>query len=286
MVDSPALWLLAVIAITSILYYVLRLALEKSITTAIRLNADKQLEQIKSELNSKLEALRHEYQLNQLRASLFFEPQRAAFAEILAVIAEVKKKWFDSEYEQYQGIKGPVPNDQYEKLVNIYYKHQLFLDTECLVAVELVLDALRLSFPFDNGQGGLHPRNCDAAYERFEYIQPRVAEIFQEKIGFESGGRAKQKLALLGSISLLNSYHFTDIGLPVKGSLKLDPQDQPADAVSKAADNRTELINKLKEFEGFLSKGHGTFHQAESKIRRYLDILEINIINTTQENKQ
>lgn len=242
---------------------------------------------IENKFAERLEQFKHECQLYQLRTSLFFEPQRGAFAELLAVIAEVKRKWLESELEpEYGGIKGPVPSDQYEKLENTYYKHQLFLDKECLVAVDLVLDALRSSFPYDDGQGGVHPRDCNMAYERLEYIQPRVAEIFQEKIGLATDGLAKQELALFGSILLLNSYHFRDIGLPVKGAIELSPQDQPADAVKKAIDNRTDLINKLREFQGFLNKGHGTFHEAENKIRHYLSILEPNLIYSTHDKKQ
>jgi hypothetical protein len=255
-------WVLAGSAIIGILYYVLRLSLKEYITTQIQLTAD-----------TRIEAIRNDYHLNQLRTSLFFESQRTAFAEILTMIAEVNRKWFESAFEPNAGIIRPVPSKEYEKVRNIYYKHLLFLDSECIVAFELVLDALRLSIPYNDGEGGTHPRDCNAAYERLEYIQPRIADIFQEKIGLVPAGLAKQELALLGSISLLNHYHFSDIGLPVKGSLEMLPQDQPADTVAKAKDNRKEIINKMKEFQGFLSKGHGTFHQAERDIRRYLSIL-------------
>lgn len=272
--ESPALWVLVIVAVGGILYCVLRLAIQQSIIRGIKLVADEQLEKLKSELASRVEGIRHEYQLTQLRTSLLFEHERAAFAQVLGRIAEVKREWFNSAHEPYAGITGPVPNDQYKKLLDTYYEHQLFLDSDCLAAMELILDALRASFPFEDANGKVHPRNCDAAYQRLVYLQPRVTEIFQEKLGFAISGRGKEEVALLGAILLLNSYHFREIQLPVKGPLKVAPQDWPADAVAKAEANRGELLRKLKEFRGYLCEGHGVFHQARTDISRYVAMLE------------
>jgi len=271
--ESPVLWVLVVTVLGGFLFYVLRLALQQSITTSIKLAADKQLEELKSELTSRIEGIRHEYQLTQLQTSLLFEYKRTALGELMGRIAEVKREWFNSTHEPYEGITGPVPNEQYRKLLDTYYQHLLFLDRDCLAAMDLVFDALRDSMPFDDGAGKLHPRDCDAAYNRLEYLQPRIAEVFQEKLGFSGRRRGKEQLALLGSILLLNHYHFSDIGLPVKGSLKIKSQDWPADAVAKAEENKEELLHKLREFRDYLRKGHGFFHDAITNISRYLGIL-------------
>lgn len=272
--ESPALWVIAVMVVAGAVYFVLRLALQQSITTGIKLAADKQLEQLKSELTSQIEAMRHQYQLAQLQTSLLFEHKRTAFATLLARIAEVKREWYKSANEPYAGIIDKVPSDQYEKLLDTYYEYQLFLDNDCLAAIDLVLNALRDSFPWDDGSGTLHARDCEAAYNRLEFLQPRVAELFQAKLGVNVTGRAKEEIAFLGSILLLNHYHFPDIGLPVKGNLKLDNQDFPADAVAKAKSNKPELVDKLQAFSDYLRKGHGVFHEAGTDISRYIAMLE------------
>lgn len=70
--NSFALWSFAFTA-AGVIYYALHVATKQSITSAIELAADKQLEQLKSELTARIEGIRHEYQLAQLKTSLFFE---------------------------------------------------------------------------------------------------------------------------------------------------------------------------------------------------------------------
>jgi len=47
------------------------------------------LESYKTELNSKVEGIRHENQVSQLRTSLFFDHQRDAFAALITKIAQI-----------------------------------------------------------------------------------------------------------------------------------------------------------------------------------------------------
>lgn len=273
MSETPALWVLVLTVLVGVLYYVLRQALRQSIATSIKLAADKQLEELKSELTSRIEGIRHQHQLSQLETSLLFEHKRTALGRLIGAIAEVKREWHKSAHEPYEGITGPVPNEQYVKLLDTYYQHFLFLDSDCLAAMDLVFDALRDSMPVEDGAGNLRPRDCDAAYNRLEYLLPRIAEVFQQKLGFSRNQRGKRELALLGSMLLLNQYHFPDIGLPVKGSLKIQSRDWPADAVAKAEENVEELLHKLREVRDYLRKRRGVFHDAMASISRYLGIL-------------
>ena len=57
MYENTGIGILVIIAVGAILYYVLRLAVENSITSGIKLMADKQLEELKSELLSKIESI-------------------------------------------------------------------------------------------------------------------------------------------------------------------------------------------------------------------------------------
>jgi hypothetical protein len=258
----------------ALLVWLLRGWISERLKQSIQHEYSQKLETHKAELNTRIQALQHENQLQQLRTSLFFDHQRNAFAGILAKIAEVNQTWIDKEYEHEVGLTGPVPYEAYKELRTMYYQHQLFLDPSCLAAMELVFDCYRDSFPFDDGsEEPPKPRDADAAYEAIEYLQPRLAELFQSRIGVSVSGRSEREIALLGSIRLLNRYHFTEIDLPAKGPLKLTNRDRAAQAVAKAEDNFDELVSKLKQFQAFLRRDGGFFHEAVTKTARYLAIL-------------
>jgi hypothetical protein len=259
----------------AILVWILRGWISERLKQSIQHEYSQKLETHKAELNTKIQTIKHENELQQLRTSLFFDHQRNAFASILAKIAEVNQTWFDQEYERDVGLAGPVPQEGYRKLSAAYYQHQLFLDASCVAAMELLFDCYRDSNPYDDGSGTPKPRDVQAAYEAVEYLQPRLAELFQSRIGVIISGRAEREIALFGAIRLLNQYHFREIDLPAKGSLELTYQDRPADAVTKAEDNLQELLSKLRQFQEYLRRDGGLFHEAAMKITRYLGMLII-----------
>ncbi len=229
------------------------------------------LESYRTELNAKIQDIQHRYQINQLRTSLFFDHQRDAYASLLAKISEVNKKWFES-YQPDEGLLEPAPSDSWSELKNLFNKHQLFLDEDGVMAVELIIESYSDSFPFDDGLGGVAHRDIRLAYSHVEYIQPRLATIFREKIGVASKGMALQEVALLGAMKIINSYHFSAVELPPKGRLKIKGE-QPGDVVAKAKENREELISKLKEFEVYLFNEGGFFPEALLALRRYIAVL-------------
>ena len=232
------------------------------------------LENLKNELNAKLETIKHGYEVHQLRTSLFFDHQRTAFAEILAKVAEVNQEWW-SGYEPDIGLTEPVPSAPYRDLKALYFKHQLFLDSDSIMAMELLFDIYRESFPFDDGSGN-EPiaRDPRGPYDNAEYLQPRLAALFQQKIGVAADRRAVRQLALLGSVRILNRYHFADIELPVRGDLKLLGSDGAAEAVMKAERNFDALVEKMKKFHSYLQTETAFFHEAEASLERYLAVFE------------
>lgn len=187
-----------------------------------------------------------ENQLRQLKTSLFFDHQRQAFAGILGKIAEVNRIWIEKEYHvPDEGLTGPVPYTAYQELRTVYYQHQLFLDPCCLAAIELIFECYHDSFD-DEFEPTARPRYYDAAYRATEYLQPRLAELFRSRIGVTAPGHGEREIALLGSIRLLNRYHFPEIDLPPKGPLKLIDWEGAPEAVAKAEDNFRELVSRLK----------------------------------------
>lgn len=81
---------------------------------------------------------------------------------------------------------------------------------------------------------------------------------------------------MFGAILLLNSFSFRDIDLLDKGTLQLNPSYRPVEVVAKAEKNKHEVVEKLKEFQGYLRSGRsGVGYYAVTDISRYLTILEV-----------
>lgn len=119
---------------------------------SIRHEYAQKLETHKAELNAKMQALLYERQINQLRTSLFFDHQREAFASLLSQIVEIKRKWIEIS-DPEEGIIEPVPHEEYKKFKKFFYDNQLFLDSDCILAIDLVLEIMEDSFPFIDGSG-------------------------------------------------------------------------------------------------------------------------------------
>jgi hypothetical protein len=257
----------------AVIAWLLRGWISERLKQAISHEYSAKLENLKNELNAKLAEVKHAYEVHQLRTSLFFDHQRTAFAEILAKVAEVNREWWNKGYEPGVGLIKSVPSEHYSELKRLYFKHQLFLDTDSIMALELLFEIYQDSFPFDNGEGPIR-RDPQELYDNAEYLQPRLAALFQEKIGVGKDARAVRHLALLGGIRILNRYHFKDIALPVKGALKLEAFDGAAEAVMRAERNVHELLEKLRSFQRYLQMETAFFHEAEASLGRYLAVLE------------
>lgn len=257
----------------AILVWLFRNWISERLKQSIQHEYSQKLETYKAELNSKMQSILHEHQLNQLRTSLFFDHQREAFASILSQLAKTRSKWWEIAGNPEEPFIEPVPLEEYQEFKKLFYEHQLFFDSDCLLAIDLAIKAMTDSFPYYDFNGPPQQRECREPYERLEYIQVRMAQIFQEKIGVAPANQAKFEIALLSLIKLLNSYHFSEIGLPVTGDLKLSYRDEANEAVIKAKQNIDQLIAKAKEFREYLSKDGG-FHEASTTVDRCLAILE------------
>jgi hypothetical protein len=212
-----------------------------------------ELETYKAELNSKMQEKLYEQQLNQLRTSLFFNHQQQAFASILKQIAETQRSWvagFNPEYEPWP----PIPAGEYEKIQQVYHENQLFLDKDCVFIIDLILETTNDSLPIDIGGGQFEDGDCYGAYERMNFFKDKLALIFQEKIGLRVSRIEKREVALLVAMRLLNKCNLENIGLPVKGPLHLEKQDNVLDAINKAKSNQPELLVKISEFKEYMEK--------------------------------
>lgn len=256
----------------ALLTWLLRNWISERLKQSIQHEYAQKLETHKAELNADMQSILHERQLHQLRTSLFFDHQREAYASILSQLAETRNKWF-AAYDPEEPFEEPVPSEEYDKFKKLFYDHQLFFDSDCLLAIDLALNAMNDSFPDYSFEGPPPKKYCYEPYERLGYIQERMAQIFQEKIGVAPANTAKLEIALLSLIKMFNSYTFPDIGLPVEGAMKLSQNDRASKAVRKAKQNIDLIVTKAHEFRDYLSK-KGSFHEASVRAGRCLKIIE------------
>jgi hypothetical protein len=232
------------------------------------------LESYKTELNSKVESIKHDHQVSQLRTSLFFDHQRDAFAALIAKVAQLNEVWM-KDYDHEVGLYAPVPFNGYKELENLLYTHQLFLDEECLMAMTLAMNSYSGSFPYDDGSGAPpHQNDSRPKVAYIEYLQPRIASIFRSKIGVASDKQHLLDVAILAAIELVNGYHFLDVSIPPKGTLSTKQIENASDKVALGRENFDELIKLLKDLDVYLGRDGGWLHEAQSQIKQTLNVLE------------
>ncbi|MCX9133462.1 hypothetical protein OKS68_13365 [Aeromonas veronii] len=232
------------------------------------------LESYKTELNSKIEGIRHENQVSQLRTSLFFDHQRDAFAALITKIAEINREWM-THYDPNEGLYEPVPSSGYREFESLLYQHQLFLDEECLMALSLVKKAYFRSLPYDDGSGAPpHQNDSSQNISYIKYLQPRIASIFRDKIGVVSDPQHLMDVAVLSAIEIVNGYHFIDIPIPPKGELSTRNINNAYDKVAAGIDNIDELVALLTSFDKYLSRDDGWLHEAQLRVKQTLSVLE------------
>lgn len=232
------------------------------------------LESYKIELNYKIESIKHENQVSQLRTSLFFDHQRNAFAALITKISKLNDEWMNS-YDPDDGLYSPVPFEGYKELEILLSQHQLFLDEECIIAMSLIMNAYQRSFPYDDRTGAPpHQGDSRPHLSYIEYLQPRIASIFRSKIGIESDRQHLYDVAILSAIELVNNYHFSDIQMPPKGVLSTMGIENASEKVLIGMKNIRELKALLQKFDSHLTINNGWFHEAHLAVKQTMKILD------------
>lgn len=232
------------------------------------------LESYKTELNSKIERIRHDHQVAQLRTSLFFDHQRSAFAALISKIGQANKEWGDL-YDEGEGLLFPVPSRRQDELESLLSEHQLFLDEDCLMALALVTNVYDRSLPWDDRSGDEpQQRECSQLLSDIGYLLPRIASIFREKIGVTSNPLHLTEVAVFSAMELVNGYNFEDAGVPPVGNLSTVRIRDAADKVSIGLENIDELLELLRTFDKHLSKDNGWIHKAQLRVKQTLNALE------------
>lgn len=231
------------------------------------------LESYKTELNSKIEGIKHENQISQLRTSLFFDHQRDAFAALITKIAQINTEWM-ALYDPERGLYEPVPLNGRREFNELLYQHQLFLDEECLMALSLVQSAYIRSLPFDDGSG-LPPRQEESSkhLSYIQYLQPRIASVFRSKIGVGYDPQHLMDITVLSAIELVNGYQCLHVDIPPQGNLSTRGINEVSDKVKIGLDNINDLVKLLRNFDEYLIRDGGWIPETQLKVRQTLNIL-------------
>lgn len=234
-----------------------------------------ELERHRAELNVELEKAKHYNQVSQLRTSLFFDHQRAAFAAIIKKTVEVNGKWAEG-YDPEEGLHSSVPSVEYRELISLFYEHQLFLDDECLVIMTMMMDAYTDSYPYYDGLS-THYNDNSEIFQFIEYIIPRMASVFRSKIGMGDNSVHLRQVIVLSAMILINGISFRAIGLefPPVGVLYVKNKHRASDIVRVGIENLAELERKVTELDEYLNNEGVGFVDIQLKVRRCLGVMKL-----------
>jgi hypothetical protein len=252
--------------------WIVRTWLAERLKQSIGYEYSQKLESHKTELNSKLQLIQHENQVNQIRTSLFFDYQREAFCGIISLVGKVNDAWVDDSCEERYGPCAAVPHASYKEIKSYYEKNQLFLDEECTLAIELLLAYYEDSFPFEDGEGKLHSRDTATAYSNVEDLRPILAALFRAKIGVLDSGESRKILLGIGALRLVNSLSIYNAKIPPKGNLGIKSNSSVELLMKVARGNESELIEYLDYFCSVLS-AEGSFQDYYRKGSSYVRLL-------------
>lgn len=233
---------------------------------------DQELQDHKGLLETKLQVIRHENEVGQLRTSLFFDHQREAFQAILNETATAIELWWQ-QYDLETCLVGPVPEECYRAVQVLIRKNQLFLDSDCTLALDILMKVYRRSMPFDDGGGG-PPYMPDGRkqIDDAEYLQPRIASVFQMKIGVPHTENAFADIALFGVVRFLQSYRLGQ-GEPWSEHLVLDALDAE-DAVAFAREHLSEMLGYLNTLLGTLREEGWMSNARYTQLKRLVKAIQ------------
>lgn len=226
---------------------------------------DGELKQQQSILDARLQEVRLRHEVSQTRTTLFFDHQVAAFGKLLEQLSWNIDTWHGSR-QQESGYLPPAPPEARAKVNALMREHQLFLDPDCQAALEIVTDSYRRSLNFNDGSGGpSHPQDTEGRLEDVEYLQSRIAALFQKKIGVDYDRHALRQIGLIGSIRLSATRRANTEQWPImRHILSADPEE----AVGLAEQNISQVKNYLENFEETIGS-----YSEHLKLKRYTSLI-------------
>lgn len=227
---------------------------------------------IKHEYDKEIEKYRYNFQIEMQKTSLFFEYRQKSFSFLIKFIADIQEEWLSRiriAYDEYEPRNAPKMS--LEKLEDAIIKNQLFLDQDCLLALNLLKDALSDGWA-DADPNEEYEIETYEPYERFVNISAFTFNLFQEKIGI-TGTNISKQIGLIGAISELNKFNADDFHIP--DSIKIQEKDCNVNRyLLKAQENEKDLIKNLKDLLEYL-KNKNRFDDHYERAMLCLKVLNI-----------
>lgn len=230
------------------------------------------LQQQKAQFEADLLQVRLQHEVGQTRTSLFFDHQRMAFSALTSQMAHHLHQWSQVRGEGVatrRGFVGGFVRDT-EKLIS---DHQLFLDPDCQIAMELLVDIyVMYSAKTDDILGRQDPMN---AFATANYLKVRIVALFQKKIGVPHDKGAPLEIAILGI-----AYYMKRYGPPPVGSGRLSALDLSLFGPDSVVESGRAVIEEISEYAIEYRARTGDFDRSRT-MNEYLRLLNQEVKSTT-----
>lgn len=226
---------------------------------------DGELKQQQSILDARLQEVRLRHEVSQTRTTLFFDHQVAAFGKLLEQLSWTIETWHGSRQQESRYLP-PAPLEARTTVDALIREHQLFLDPDCKAALEIVTDSYRRSLNYNDGSGApSHPQDTEARLADVEYLQSRIAALFQKKIGVDYDRHAIRQIGLIGAIRLAAAHRANTGQWPImQHILRADPEE--------AAGLAEENFNQVQDYLECFAETIGSYNE-HLKLKRYISLI-------------
>ena len=249
--------------IVMFIYQAIKKAIDESIKNRFDLLKEKEIEKLRADFNTVLEAAKHQYQIDQLRTSYFLDHQKNIFSEILHELTHVSND-IEKSYDFEESTFRWPPKDLYERTNKVFLQGILFLNKRILLIKDLFLRTLITIQPKEEPGGRTHmPDNKTVIFALNEqlYLIESLAELFQSMIGLTAKKDVFRDLAIYGTIILINEFHFAS-HFPTKGRFKKTNFDSVRALILEGKEHLSELTGELDKFLTVLkSKENQVFYE-------------------------
>ncbi|MBP7527190.1 MAG: hypothetical protein KA801_04660 [Syntrophorhabdaceae bacterium] len=223
------------------------------------------------EHTKQLDALRHQFQLEQKQMSVIFESQKSSFTNVIkamhAAIKALEQPW-DDNWE-------PLSAKQYERFEMVIVTESLIVGAEGEWALELfssVLAGTVMWWP----DAIPDDRILRQSYDQLSFLFKNITEYFRVRVGLPGHhSRPLDEINLLGACLLLNEYYRDDKGF-ASSVLILKKDQNTNQLVSQAKANLSLLQKYLEAMVGKIESDaeirEWRFEQA-SRAKYYLEVL-------------
>jgi hypothetical protein len=234
--------------------------------------ASRIMEKEKASYARDLDAIRHQFQLEQKQMSVVFENQKSSFTNIIKAmdkaILALEQSW-DDEWE-------PLPDKDYNKFHAVVVEEFLLTGADGEKALNLFSSVLSNTVAVYEVDYIPNDRSLRECYQQLRFLSERIREYFRFRVGLPGRGQPLVDIAVFGGRSLLDEYFKFDEDYS-SSPLASKERQSTEQWIVKGYTNLKELKERLKDMVTRIElsdeeSSEWRFKQA-LEARYYLDIL-------------